>query len=67
MFWRARQNRINYKVKYNQCYIKVLTEYVRFENLNADTADKTKICHDKICPSILSRQFQFCPLVRIGP
>jgi len=26
MFWRARQNRINYKVKYNQCYIKVLTE-----------------------------------------
>ena len=35
--------------------------------MNADTADKTTICHDKICPSILSRQFQFCPLVRIGP
>ena len=48
-------------------YIKVLTEIARFENLNADTVDKTKICHDKICPSIWSRQFQFCPLLRIGP
>ena len=67
MFWRARKNRINYKVKYNQCQIKVLTEVARFEHLNADTADKTKICHDKICPSILSRQFQLCSLVRIGP
>jgi len=54
-FWRARQNRIDYKVKYDQCYIKVLTEFARFENLNADTADKTKICHDKICPSILNK------------
>ena len=45
----------------------VLIEFAHFENLNADTAYKTKICHDKICPLILSRQFQFCPLVRAGP
>ena len=44
----------------------MLTEFARFENLNADTANKTKIVHDKI-PSILSRQFQFCRLMRIGP
>ena len=29
--------------------------------------DKNFKCPDKICPSILSRQFQFCPLVRIDP
>ena len=54
-------------VKYNQYYMKASTEFARFENLNTDTADKTKICHDKICPSILSGQFQFCPQVWIGP
>ena len=29
-------------MKYNQCHIKVLTEFARFENLNADTVDKDK-------------------------
>ena len=38
-------------MQYNQCY-SVLTEFDSFEILNADTADETKTCHDKICPLI---------------
>ena len=38
----------NRKVKSKQWYIRVLTEFACFENVNVDAADKTKIC-----PSIL--------------
>ena len=43
-----------------------LAEFVGFEIFNA-VADETKICCDKVCPLILSQQFEFCPPVRKGP
>ena len=43
-----------------------LTEFDGFKIFYADATDETKIRHDKIRPLILSKQFQFCPLVRKG-
>lgn len=34
-----------------------LTEFEGFENFNVDATDETRICHHKICSSILSGQF----------
>ena len=45
----------------------MLTESAYLEDLTADATDKTKICHNKISPSIFLRQLQFCRLVQIGP
>ena len=42
-------------------------EFYGFEIFSADAIDETNIFHDKICPLILSGQFQLCPLVRKGP
>ena len=39
----------------------------RFEIFNAVATDKTKICHDKVWPMILSAQFKFSLLMRKGP
>lgn len=44
-----------------------LTEFEGFENFNVDVTDETRICHGKICSSILSGQFQFCLLAWKGP
>ena len=34
-----------------------LTEFDGFEIFNANGREETKVCHDKICPLILSGQF----------
>ena len=38
-----------------------------FDIFRVDATEEAKICHHKICPLILSKQFQFCLLMRMGP
>ena len=67
IFWRARQNRVLKGEIYSVLYFKGADRICPLWKFECGRRRQDKNCHDKICPSILLRQFQFCPQVRIGP